>query len=262
MSISSFTSDDNVTLVSNMHSNMEVTLREVEIDSDNLASEPDLSPGTYLQFSVSDTGRGMDREVLDKIFQPYFTTKSPNEGTGMGLAVVHGIVKSHEGKIMVSSEPDVGTTFTVYLPRVNTVSDEPKALSPDPIPKGTESVLLVDDEAQIIRMIKEMLESLGYNVTARTSSLDALEAFCVHPNKFDLVITDQTMPNMAGTDLARKFMGIRPDIPIILFTGFSEKISEDIAKAMGIRSFIMKPILLHDLGRTVRKVLDEKQACH
>jgi len=234
-----------------------VTFEEVEINSEGLSACVDLSPGTYLKLTVSDTGHGMDREVMDHIFDPYFTTKSPGEGTGMGLAVVHGIVKSHGGKISVYSEPDVGTTFIVYLPRVDTASEASETPPTEMIPRGTESVLFVDDESQVIGMVKQMLESLGYYVTAYPSSLEAFEEFCMEPEAFDLVITDQTMPNMTGMELARKLMGIRPDIPVILCTGFSELVNEEKAKAIGIRAFVMKPLVIRDFAITVRKVLDE-----
>ena len=235
-----------------------VTLEEVEINSDVLTACVDLSPGTYLKLTVSDTGHGMGREVMDHIFNPYFTTKSPGDGTGLGLAVVHGIVKSHGGKISVYSEPDVGTTFNAYLPRVDTTSEASETPPTETIPRGAESVLFVDDETQILGMVKQLLESLGYHVTAFPGSLEAFETFCLEPEMFDLVITDQTMPNMTGMELARKLMGIRPDIPVILCTGFSELVNEEKAKAIGIRDYIMKPILTHELAKAVRKALDYK----
>jgi PAS domain S-box-containing protein len=234
-----------------------VSLREVEIASDDLVSNLDLNPGGYLKLTVSDTGHGMDREVAEQIFNPYFTTKAPGEGTGMGLAVVHGIVKSYGGHITVYSEPNQGTTFHVYLPRIDASEVTPETLSTEPPPKGKERILLVDDEPPIVRMVQQMLENLGYHVTARTGSIDAFEAFCVEPDKFDLVITDQTMPHMTGTELAQKIMSIRPGVPIILCTGFSEVISEKKAKAIGILEYAMKPVIKSDLAGTIRKLLDK-----
>ncbi|MBN1841088.1 MAG: response regulator [Deltaproteobacteria bacterium] len=217
----------------------------------------DLAPGPYVRLTVSDTGHGMDRGVMERIFDPFFTTKEPGRGTGMGLAVVHGIVKSHGGAITVNGEPGEGTTFDVYLPRLESHTALEEALTAEPVARGKEQrILFVDDEEQIVRMGQQMIERLGYSVTARTSSGEALEAFRYEPEKFDLVITDQTMPNMTGAELAQKLMGISPDIPIILCTGFSEVMPEEKARAIGIREYLMKPVLAHDLGRAIRRVLD------
>jgi len=236
---------------------LEVNLKEVKVDGDNLTSYGELKPGIYLRLTVSDTGKGMDTEVLQRIFNPYFTTKSPGAGTGIGLSVVHGIIKSYGGQTTVNSKLGEGSTFHVYLPRVHTSSVAPSNLSTKPVPNGTERILLVDDEAQIVRMAQQMLESLGYHVTVRTSSLDAFEVFCTQPDKFDLVITDQTMPNITGTELAQKLMGIRPDIPIILCTGFSEVITEEKAKAIGIRKYVMKPVVKREMAIAIRQILDQ-----
>jgi CheY-like chemotaxis protein len=236
---------------------LEVTLLEEEIGPDDSKSNMDLLPGTYLRLTVSDTGHGMDHAVMEKIFNPYFTTKPFGEGTGMGLAISHGIVKSCGGGIQVCSEPGEGTTFHVYLPRIEESSYPQQSISTEPIRKGNERILLVDDEDQIVRMVQETLKGLGYHVTPRTSSIEALEAFRAQPDKFDLVITDMTMPNMTGAELAPKLLDIRPDIPIILCTGFSEVINEEKAKAMGIREYILKPIVRDVIAGTIRKVLDE-----
>jgi signal transduction histidine kinase/CheY-like chemotaxis protein len=236
---------------------LEVTLLEEEISPDDSESNLDLSPGTYLKLTVSDTGHGMDHAVMEKIFIPYFTTKPFGEGTGMGLAITHGIVKSCGGDIQVYSEPSEGTTFHVYFPRIEEDSYAQQSISTEPIQKGNESILLVDDEVQLVRVMQQMLERLGYHVTARANSVEALEAFRHQPEEFDLVITDQTMPNMTGAKLAQEIMGIRSDIPVILFTGFSEVISEEKAKAMGIREYIMKPVITRDLAKAIRRVLDE-----
>jgi CheY-like chemotaxis protein len=237
---------------------MGVTLTEVKIDSDDLPSALDLKPGPYLKLTVSDTGHGMDREIEARIFDPYFSTKGPGEGTGMGLSVVHGIVKSYDGDIRVHSELGVGTEIDVYLPMIESSAELPReAVSVDSIPIGNEHILLVDDEENIARMVQQMLERLGYQVTARTSSVEALEAFHALPQKFDLIITDQTMPNMTGEALAKELIQIRSNIPIILCTGFSEITSKEKAKAMGIREFVMKPVLKSQMAKTIRRVLDE-----
>ena len=236
---------------------LEVTLTEVDIDSPDLIPNLDLNPGQYLKLAVSDTGHGMDRTVVERIFDPYFTTKSPGEGTGLGLSVVHGIVRSHDGYITVYSEPGEGTTFHIYLPRIDVDAKVPEAISTEPAPKGEEYILFVDDDEQIVNVVQQILERLGYHVAARTSSVEALKTFQTQPEKYDLVITDLTMPNMTGTELAKRLIDIRPDIPIILCTGFSEAISEEKAKAIGIREYVMKPITMYDLAMTIRKALDK-----
>jgi len=222
----------------------------------NPKSKFDLSPGHYLRLSVKDTGSGIDPKVIDRIFDPYFTTKETGEGTGMGLSVAHGIVKSHGGDIMVASELGKGTTFHVLLPKFE--KDIPSVTEPKiQLPRGTERILFVDDEKGAVDAIQSMLKNLGYKVTARTSSIEALEAFRNKSDTFDLVITDMTMPNMTGRDLAKEMMSIRSDIPIILCTGFSEQIDEKKAKEMGIKAFIMKPIVMREIANTIRKVLDD-----
>ncbi len=208
-----------------------IDVAEEEISMDDSASYPDLHPGTYIKLTVSDTGHGMDKAVMEKIFDPYFTTKPVDQGTGMGLSTIHGIIKSHGGDIKVYSEPGKGTVFHVYFPLIETKPVEPKIVSTGPVQKGNERILFVDDQEPIVRMVKQTLERLGYQVVTRTSSLDALEAFRANSDKFDLVITDMTMPNMTGVELAPRLLEIRPDIPIILCTGFSE--ITDANKAFG-----------------------------
>jgi nitrogen-specific signal transduction histidine kinase len=235
---------------------LEVSLTDVELDSDYTAKHLDTHPGPYLKLTVSDTGHGMKKKVLNRIFDPYYTTKEKTGGTGMGLAVVHGIVKSHGGVITVYSEPGKGSTFNVFLPRTESAEGvvEPEEIIPLPI--GKERILFVDDEPFIVDIGKGMLEHLGYTVVTRTSPIEALEAFKAMPDKFDLVITDMTMPKMTGDELAKELMKIRSDIPIILCTGFSELINEEKAKAMGIRAFVMKPVVQRELANAVRKALD------
>jgi len=233
-----------------------VTLRGADLDADDLALNLSLNPGPHLILSVSDTGHGMDRGVAERIFDPYFTTKGPGEGTGIGLSVVLGIVKSYGGDITVYSEAGAGTIFNVYLPRIKTDAVTVETESFQPTLKGNEHILLVDDEEPIVRMVQQMLEHLGYNVTALTSSMEALETFRQHSQEFDLVITDQTMPNLTGAQLAQKLLGIRPNIPIILCTGFSEVLTEERAKAMGIREYVMKPVIKSGISKAIRKALD------
>ncbi|MFZ1983087.1 MAG: PAS domain S-box protein [Desulfatitalea sp.] len=237
-----------------------VTVKEIQIDPDTYAAKIDLPPGTYVLLEVSDTGTGMDETTQARIFEPYFTTKKEGEGTGLGLSVVHGIVKYHEGHINVYSEPGKGTTFNVYLPRA--VADDTSAAdrrSPH-TPGGTERLLIVDDDKSIIDLQKQMFTSLGYEVTALAGSTEALLLFERRPDGFDLVITDMTMPNMNGAMLAKRLLEIRKDIPIILCTGFSDLINEAQAKSIGIRHYVMKPIIKREIARTVRFLLDQKSA--
>ncbi|MBW2710078.1 MAG: response regulator, partial [Deltaproteobacteria bacterium] len=214
----------------------------------------DLTPGPYLRLVVSDTGYGIPRHLADRIFDPYFTTKDTGEGTGLGLSVVQGIVKAHGGAITVYSEPGEETVFQVYLPIVQE-TEKPEKQSKKPIPTGNERILFVDDEETLIKLGSRMLESLGYEVVPEQNSTEALALFRLEPDRFDLVITDMTMPKMTGDKLALELMKIRPDIPIILCTGHSKLISEKQAKEMGIRAFVMKPILKRTMAETVRKVL-------
>ncbi len=236
---------------------MGVVLSEVEIGRDSgKVDNLDLAPGRYAKLEVSDTGPGMTRAVQEKIFDPYFTTKSTGEGTGLGLSVVHGIVKSMKGHISVYSEPGMGATFNVYIPLDKTADERPEQKRYEPIAGGHERILFVDDETPIVRLGQQMLESLGYQVTAIDNSPTALQAFQAHPGNFDLVITDMSMPKMTGVELARALLAIEPDLPIILCTGFSEIINRDMAKGIGIREYIMKPIIKRDMANVVRKVLD------
>jgi PAS domain S-box-containing protein len=234
-----------------------VTLTNTNIATADQTPSLNLKAGPHLKLTVSDTGHGMDRDVLERIFEPFFTTKGPGEGTGMGLAVIHGIVKSYCGDILAYSKQSEGSKFDVYLPLIENGPVSIETATSDSAPKGKERILLVDDEQEIVRMVQQMLERLGYNVTMRTSSVEALEAFRTLQEKFDLVITDQTMPNMTGEELAKELIRIRPDIPIILCTGFSERISKEKTKAIGIREYIMKPILKSEMANAIRRVLDQ-----
>lgn len=217
---------------------------------------PDMAPGPHLCLTVGDTGQGMDQTVMDRIFDPYFTTKETGKGTGLGLPVVHGIIKSHGGEIRVYSEPGKGTVFHVYLPVIKADFVSSETVSDKALPTGHEHILLVDDEPQIIKMFQRILERLGYKVTARIGSIDALKTFRAQPDKFDLVITDMTMPNMTGDKLAGELIKIQPDIAIILCTGFSEGMTKKKAASLGIKGFLMKPIKSKDLSMMIRKTLD------
>ena len=214
-----------------------------------------LSPGHYLKLSVGDTGPGIPSDIIDKIFEPYFTTKAPGEGTGMGLALIHGIVKSYGGEILVTSKIGEGTVFQVLLPVVEQETSSTTAPEAE-VPKGDERILLVDDEKAARDTLQAMLERLGYRVTAASNGLEALNAFKAGPGNFDLVITDQTMPALTGKDLTVELQIIRPEVPIILCTGFSDLIDADSARNLGIRAFLMKPIVMREMAGIIREILD------
>ena len=234
---------------------LEVSLRHATFDDDTSSQYPDLTPGRYVNLTISDTGHGISKEDIDRIFDPYFTTKETGKGTGMGLAVVHGIVKDHKGIITVDSELGKGTTFSIFFPTiekeavVETQTDEK-------LPTGNERILFVDDEELMVKLGRQRLERLGYQVEATTDPNDALELFRSQPNQFDLVITDLTMPKITGDKLVKEILNIRPDIPVILCTGFSEKIDEKKAKAIGAAEYVEKPLNQRDFAVIIRKVLD------
>ncbi|MBU8848799.1 MAG: response regulator, partial [Desulfobacterales bacterium] len=232
-----------------------VSLKKIKLGTYDLIN-PNMKSGAYACLSVSDTGAGMDKILTDKIFDPFFTTKENGKGTGMGLSVVHGIVINMNGGIQVYSEPGKGTVFHVYLPVEKSVFEKQAIHSKTEIQGGTEQILLVDDEEAILSMEKRMLERLGYQVTSRSSSIEALEVFRADPDKFGMVITDLAMPNMPGNKLAVELTGIRSDIPILLCTGFSETMSEEKMVSLGINGVLLKPIVMKDLSRKIREVLD------
>jgi len=233
---------------------LEIRLEAVEVGTQYPVPHPTLRPGPYVRLTVRDTGHGMRPEVMERIFEPFFTTKVKEEGTGMGLAMVHGIISGHHGIITVASTVGQGTTFTIYLPRVDGNVSEEAPLEPAPA-VGKGRILFVDDEEPLVRLGQLRLTHLGYDVVAHTSSPAALETFRATPQCFDLVITDQTMPQMTGEILARAVRAIRPDVPIILCTGFSHVINADQARALGINMFLMKPLVLRDLARAIQQVL-------
>ena len=235
-----------------------VSLKPYQVEVDSFLENIQLAPGPYLRLEVSDTGHGMDRETIERVFEPYYTTKPQGEGTGMGLSVVHGIVNNHGGHISVYSEPGVGTSFNVYLPVLNGPSSCSEIVEEEEIPTGNEHILVVDDEDYVIRMLRAMLETIGYSVTAVTDADEALQLFKDNPDDIDLVLTDMTMPKMTGYVLAQELMKIREDLPVIMCTGFSEILNKDRAKEIGVRDFIMKPFALRKISNAVRRALDGK----
>ncbi len=238
---------------------LEVELKNVTLDENAAKSHHmDLVPGPYLNLTVSDTGHGMPSYVKERIFEPFFTTKKQGEGTGMGLAVVHGIVRSYEGAIYAESEPGKGSSFEVFLPVVENKSESDKVIE-NPVPMGTENILFVDDEPALVKMIQQMLTRFGYQVVTSTDSLEALDLFQSQPEKFDLVITDIAMPHMTGDKLSEKIRAIREDIPIILCSGSDSRVPKEKAKRIGINSYLVKPVILEDLINNVRHALDENR---
>ncbi len=235
---------------------------DLTLDTIEVGMEPgvpvrflDLKEGSYVRLRVSDTGAGMAADILDKIFDPFFTTKQPGEGTGMGLAVVHGIVKSHGGEISVSSQVGQGTTFSIYLPRVVGEAPEPAERS-EPLAGGTERIIFLDDEEIHVRTIVPMLSRLGYKVTGITDPGQALELLRKDPAAFDLLITDQTMPRLTGSELARKLQTVRPNLPIILCTGYSDTRADGSEGGSAIRAVLMKPFSVREIAEAIRRVLD------
>jgi signal transduction histidine kinase/ActR/RegA family two-component response regulator len=235
---------------------IDVRLTETNIGYEDTVKHIGIKIGPHLHLSVRDEGVGMEPAVLERIFEPYYTTKEPGKGTGLGLSVIHGIVKNHGGFITVESTPGKGSTFHVYLPALEDIETDIEEEACLEETGGSERILLVDDEPQIVDMEKQVLERLGYRVTALSSSLEALNTFTRQPDQFDLVITDMTMPQMSGDRLAHRLWDIRPDLPVILCTGYNEMISEDKATAMGIRKFLLKPVDKDELAVAIRAALN------
>ena len=236
----------------NFQGRLNVYCREYRVEN-GVAGLP---KGNYAHISVADTGCGIDQAHMDKIFDPYFTTKDIGEGSGLGLSVAYGIIESHKGMITAISDPGKGTTFNVYLPLIETgATTEPVTLQP--VPKGTGTILFVDDEAMLTRMGKRILTSLGYSVVAKESAVDALQHVKDHAAGIDLVITDMTMPVLSGHKLAHEILSIRPDMPIILCTGYSEQINQKAARELGVRKFLFKPLTTGNLAHAIFDVLGD-----
>jgi CheY-like chemotaxis protein len=233
-----------------------VSLEQIYLDSGFISKHPPLSVGAHLLITVTDTGCGMDTETLKRIFDPFFTTKEKAKGTGLGLATVHGIVTELGGVILVESAIGIGSTFEIYLPVNQWEQMDMDDLDEAPNPGNGESILLVDDEEAIINFTKAMLNQLGYKVTGICSSIDALNYFRSAPDEIDLVITDQTMPGITGSQLATEILKIRPDIPIILMTGYSETITPEEAVAQGIKEYLDKPFTKNILAGAIRRLLE------
>ncbi len=236
-----------------------VSLCQRDLDAEDASMDAGLRPGAYIQLSIADTGTGIEEGEIERIFEPFYTTKKPGEGTGMGLAVAHGIVNDHHGVVKVESRLGEGTTFHVLFPRLDMEPDPPHAKPVLPMLKGTGEILFVDDEESLVAYSKEILEYLGYGVEAQTSSKDALDLFLADPDRFNLVITDQTMPDMTGFDLAGRIHKVRPDMPIVLCTGFSSPGTEEMAAAHGIRLFIKKPLGPRRLAEIVNQILSSPE---
>ncbi len=234
---------------------LEVKLECITMDTSQSDRHDDLKSGDYARLTVRDTGDGIGPDIIDRVFDPYFTTKEVDEGLGMGLAVVYGIVKKHEGAIYIESETGKGSIVNVLFPLIEThlIVEERKS---EKIPTGSEKILLIDDEVILLKMVTQMIERIGYNVVGKAGSIEALELFKNNSEDFDLVITDMAMPKMSGDILAREIIQIRPDIPIILCTGHSDRIDESRAQDNGIRALITKPFEKKEIAKTIRKVLD------
>ncbi len=236
-----------------------IQISKIFLSADDKAGPANLAPGHYLKLSVKDTGRGMDDKMIDRIFDPFFTTKKPDEGTGMGLSVVHGIVESHGGTIMVESAVKKGTVFHVFLPMISDKIPERKSADAR-LFRGTGRIMFVDDEEAAVNMAKGILEHAGYIVDTFTKPLQALKTFEDDSGKYALVITDQTMPDMTGLELSKRVLSIKPVVPVILCSGYSESISEEKAMSIGIRSFIMKPVNMKELTGVIKKLLSDQIA--
>jgi signal transduction histidine kinase/ActR/RegA family two-component response regulator len=236
---------------------LHVSITDIDIEPNSPILEGNMVPGEYVRLAVTDTGIGMTPEVMKRIFEPFFTTGGADQSTGMGLAVVYGIVKSLHGGIMVESEPGVGSSFQIFFPKVliHTDTGTPQC---EQNPRGTERILFIDDEESLVEWGETFLKRLGYDVIAMNDSAEALHIFASDPSRFDLVITDQTMPGITGSHLARELLKIRPDIPIILCTGHSDVVSPEEAKQAGIKEFLMKPVAGQALAKVIRNVLYKK----
>ncbi|MCP4713710.1 MAG: response regulator, partial [Deltaproteobacteria bacterium] len=240
---------------------LEITLSPIIITQESLSKYHDVSPGPFVELKITDSGIGIEPRLIHRIFEPFFTTKEMEKGTGMGLAVVHGIVKDHGGNISVDSRPGKGTTFTILLPQVVAEPDNEEA-APTEVPTGNEHILLVDDEKTLKELGGKILGSLGYQVTAFSSSIEAFETFRQSPDIFDMVISDQTMPHMTGYSLSKRILEIKPELPVIICTGYSDTISTKKTESAGIKALIYKPIHRNEIARTIRAVLDNRKTTY
>jgi CheY-like chemotaxis protein len=234
-----------------------VTIENFHADEAFVEVHPELQPMGYVRLSISDTGTGMDSSTLSRIFEPFFTTKAPGEGTGLGLAVVQGIMQCHEGTVTVYSHPGEGTTFHLYFPAYGVPEEGSAGESPAAALGRGERILYVDDELILARMGQKLLDRLGYAVDINASAAQALDTVRKSPMAYDLVITDQMMPTLTGMDLARQILEIRPDLPIILVTGYTANLTVERVRALGIQDMLMKPISLAALGASFHRVLTE-----
>jgi PAS domain S-box-containing protein len=239
-----------------------VTLGRVDLSSEQIPDKLKVAAGPFIILTVQDSGKGMNTKTMTRIFEPYFTTKTHGEGTGLGLAVTHGIITNCKGFIEVESSPDRGTTFKVYLPALEEEIIAPTPLPRPPLPTGNEKILYIDDESAIAKVAEIALSKLGYDVTIETKSTQALEIFQAAPDSFDLVITDQTMPDLTGSELAQTMLELKPDLPIILCTGYTSALTREEAYGIGVKSYMTKPTSQKILAETVRRVLDDKNKHH
>jgi CheY-like chemotaxis protein len=234
-----------------------IRLTQLKIGIENSLQSLNLKPGGYIHLEVKDTGHGMDKTTLNKIFTPYFTTKNKNEGTGLGLSVIHGLINSLGGNLTVFSELNKGAVFNIYLPTIESSSPQNTHIEQN-ILRGMEHILIVEDIDLILELERNMLENLGYRVTCFLNSIEAYEHFLKEPDSFDLVLTNLTMPFLNGTELAREIHDLQPDLPIILCTGFSEKLTDNLLQSLGVKDILKKPVIKKDLAKIIRKVLDER----
>lgn len=237
-----------------------IELQKITFQQQDTEKYPDIKPGNYLMLTISDTGCGMSPEIIDNIFDPFFTTKKEGEGTGMGLSIVHGIVKSYGGAILLYSEPGKGTTMHIIIPLLHQENGDEETSDRDrEIPRGNEKILFVDDDPAVVESGKNMLERLGYDVTGITSSIKALELFQENQKYFDLIVTDQTMPDMTGAELVHEIKKTRSDIPVIICTGYASQVNEERIKEIGVQQLLMKPFTTRSLARAVRQTLDYRR---
>jgi signal transduction histidine kinase/ActR/RegA family two-component response regulator len=246
--------------INNEQGTLRISLKPVHVSSQRVTDKPGVKSGSFVKITVQDSGQGIDDITMSRIFDPYFTTKEQGAGTGLGLAVIHGIVEDYKGFIEVESVPDQGTAFHIFLPTLKEKrAKQVEKTATTPLPQGNERILFVDDEVDITRISHSLLSSLGYRVTVETQSLKALEKFQQDPSAFDLLITDHTMPELTGSDFARSILEIRPDLPIILCTGYTAAFSEQEALQLGIKKYIIKPLSTRTLAKIVREVLDASE---